>query len=85
MSESTDQGSAPTPNDELIDDICDRWLDSSAGWSTYAERYDYVPVVLEVLRSLPLEQRMAAMGMEPVGLAHQTCEISCVHFGEVDR
>lgn len=32
----------------------------------------------------PLEQRMEAMGMEPVGLAHQTCPIECVHYGKAE-
>lgn len=41
-------------------------------------------IAIESLRELPLDRRMEVMGMEPVGLAHQDCAMSCVHYGEAD-
>lgn len=57
-------------DDELIDDICDRWLEpNGVGGALYTDRYEIVPHVLAILRSLPVEQRMEAMGMEKVALS----------------
>jgi hypothetical protein len=54
--------------DDLVDAICDRWFEDGGDGApaTYTDRYEYVPVVLSILRSLPVRDRVAAMGMLPV-------------------
>lgn len=55
------------------------------GRNDYHSTTSLAAIALHALRALPIDQRMSAMGMEPVGLAHQGCPLSCVHYGEAER